>query len=67
MKLERGNWQVRRNCCRTGYCFECHELGTLGKPQPRTIQADGYSEEYAKWVAANWRDYQAIAEPMVQS
>ena len=64
MKQQKGNWRVRRNCCISGYCVECHNLGTRGRPQPRTIQADGYSEEYAKWVASNWSSYKAVAEPM---
>lgn len=64
MKREKGNWQVRRNCCTSGYCHECHEHGTLGKPQPRVVQADGYSQDYATWVAGNWCDYKAQAEPM---
>lgn len=64
MKIEHGNWRVRRNCCITGFCAECHEKGPLGKPQARTIQADGYSEKYARWIAANWSDYNAFAEPM---
>lgn len=59
--MEKGRWQVVRNCCSSGLCFTCQ--GSVKRPM-RIVHATGYSERYAKTVAANWRDYKASAEPM---
>lgn len=61
MKYEKGDWQVRRNCCTSGTCAHCN--GARIRPL-QTIQAAGYSEAYAKFVAKNWQSYKAVAEPM---
>ena len=63
VKWERGGWQVVRNCCTSGNCATC--VGAMtGKGAKRIVQADGYSEAYAKYVAKNWASYKAVAEPM---
>jgi hypothetical protein len=61
MKSEKGNWQVVRNCCTSGMCLNCRTEKT--RPA-RVVHASGYSEEYARYVAGNWRSYGAKAEPM---
>lgn len=63
MKHERGNWQVLRNCCRSGNCVVCHNVTPLGTPT-RVVQANGYSQAYAEFVADMWSDYGAVAGPM---
>jgi hypothetical protein len=63
MKLEKGNWRVTRRCCRSGNCFHCLGART-GKGSVRLVQGSDYSEAYARYIAHNWRSYEAIAEPM---
>ena len=63
MRYEAGNWQVTRNCCRSGNCFLCRGALT-GKGCVRMLQADGYSQAYAEYVARNWDAYKATAEPI---
>ena len=64
MKHESGNWQVTRNCCVCGLCFECRQH----RQRPiRMIQGGGYSQRYAEYVASNWRRYGATAEPMAHA
>lgn len=60
---EKGDWQVSRNCCTSGNCFAC-QGATTGKGCIRVVHANNYSERYARYVAANWSDYYATAEPM---
>jgi hypothetical protein len=60
VKFTRGNWKVVRNCCTSGLCCGCR--GQKKRPA-RVVQADGYSEEYARFVAANWQTYKAEAVP----
>lgn len=63
MKVEKGNWHVMRDChSGGGVCFRCR--GTLVKTPIRIEQGRGYSESYAKFVAQNWSNYNAKAEPM---
>jgi len=63
MKSELGYWRVMRDCCRSGNCFRCQGALT-GKGAVRIVQAQGYSEAYARHVARNWGEYKAVAEPM---
>lgn len=61
MKYQKGNWQVIRNCCTSGMCITCK--GKKDRPI-KIVQADGYSEKYAKFVAYNWQSYKAEATSM---
>jgi len=65
-KYEKGNWQVTRNCCQSGNCFQCRHVTPLGKCV-RVVQADGYSKAYAEYVAKNWKEYGAVAEEMKEN
>jgi hypothetical protein len=60
--FEKGKWRVVRNCCQSGNCFECRELG-VGK-RKIVVHTDDVSEHWAKYVAANWERYGAKAEKM---
>ena len=60
MKVEKGNWQVVRNCCTSGMCITCR--GHKERPI-RIVHAEGYSKRYAEWVADNWKTYKATFDP----
>jgi len=61
-----GRWRVMRFCCTSGLCVDCHQRGNHGDKAKRKqlIHTDRVSEDWAKYVAANWHDYGATAEPM---
>lgn len=63
MKYEVGEWKVTRRCCTSGNCACCRGVTPLNT-SVRVEQGAGYSEAYAKFVAANWKRYEASAEPM---
>ena len=57
-----GRWSVVRDCCTSGNCVHCAVSSKPGGVV-RLIQGSGYSEEYARFVARNWRRYNAVAVP----
>lgn len=64
MKYQHGNWRVMRNCCTSGNCSHCRGRPRVGIPV-RIVQANGYSEAYARHVATTgWARYAATAELM---
>jgi len=60
-RSEKGDWQVKRNCCTSGMCIVCK--GSKIRPIP-IIHGNNYSEAYARYVASGWQSYAAEAEKM---
>lgn len=55
-----GNWKVTRRCCQS----RCHECN--GNTKHRITHSDNLSQQYAEFVASNWKGYSAVAEPMTK-
>jgi mono/diheme cytochrome c family protein len=61
LRQEKGSWLVERDCCTSGNCATCHGVTPFGKPL-RIVHGSGWSERYAKQVAHNWTQYNAVAK-----
>ena len=59
-KYEKGHWQVTRFCCTSGNCFECLGEST----RKRIVHTYDVSEDWAHYVAHNWKMYESKAELM---
>lgn len=55
-------FQVIRNCCTSGNCFDCRDVTPFGKPL-RVVQSEHDLEERANQVAAGWERYKAEVQP----
>ncbi len=61
--FKKGSFKVVRDCCHVGNCIICIGVTPLGVPT-RIVQGDGYSKKYADYVAAGWKQYNAVVERM---
>jgi hypothetical protein len=59
--FEHGNWEVRGRCCTSGRCSTCkgRQGGVIG------AISTGITEARAKFVAKNWKAYDAVAVELV--
>lgn len=62
-------YTIKRLCCRSGLCIDCHKRGNHGDTSKRVmvVQADGLSKKMAEKYLAGWRDYGAVMECDQQS
>jgi len=56
-------WKVTRWCCTSGQCVECYKT-SHGRARRRIVHADNLTEEKAREMEKNWRNYDAKAVHM---
>ena len=57
-------YKVIRDCCRSGYCHECHAAGRAGtRARGRVVQGDNLSRDMAEKYKDGWREFHPVIEP----